>query len=242
MPDPLDTSCLTEDNEQSRQQHIEEDVEPFVWPLATDSASKFTNKLRRSSQPDIFERCLSTLSFGSPSRRNSRVSMCTALHKLNNARLSSVASTDSQRSIALHHSTEDFIPPVLDHSAEILTNPQIDFSEVSVVCCDCDGEGKKLKHSEKSECSNRSGEKKTALRPRQRSRSRSRSFICNSLLKALALEEDEEETDVREEDAESVEECSPDSETINFYSFNDILNREKDLEKFNTFRMSKLLS
>lgn len=242
MPDPLDTSCVILNTSSPQQALTDEDETTVQWPLSEDvtARSHQLDRSRKSSQPDIFERSLSSLSFGS-SRRNSRISTSTALNKLN-ARLNSVVSINSQRSVAFHHNTEDFIPPVLDHSAEILTNPLIDFSEVSVVCCDCEGEGIRVKTSAKPGCRARSCDGKPSSRPRQRSRSRSRSLICNSLLKALAQGEEEEESYLREDESDNVEECSSDSKTINFYSFNDILNREKDLEKFNTFRMSKLLS
>lgn len=151
----------------------------------------------------------------------------------------SVVSKGSMCSLGLiptYYSTEDFVAPVLDTTAEILTDPGINYSEVTIVSCECDDSACRSKH-------NRSKDGKASKPPGalNRSRSRSRSFICNSLMGAFdstsALCEDE-----REEMEGTVTPVYPLGTTINFYSFADVMNRENELEKFNAQPMSEYLT
>ncbi|KAF3986523.1 hypothetical protein FT663_03786 [Candidozyma haemuli var. vulneris] len=236
MTDPLDTRDINEATIDDRPD--EADIS-LPWPsftnaIATKASANYKEK--DTSQRGIFERSLSTSSFGTSTRRNSRVSAPASF----NVRSASVISNETQKSFAVHHNTEDFIPPVLDHTTEILTDPSIDFNEVSVVCCECEGENNKPKDRCKRLNSHKG--RFTAQQPQIRSRSRSRSFICNSLMSALGSSDDEEDIDNKREEGDPESDFLLDAKTINFYSFNDILNREKDLERFNTFRMSNLLS
>ncbi|GBL49631.1 hypothetical protein CAJCM15448_19050 [Candidozyma auris] len=190
MADPLNTSATNI----ALLPHEEGASSPIVSPMSWPSPQAATNiKSQRNSpysndEANIFERSLSTPSFGMPSRRSSKSWSSGKA----NGRHASIVSVDCPKSFAAHHSAEDFIPPVLDHTTEILSDPSIDLNDVNVV--------------------------------------------------ALASSDDEEEEQLPKDDEESVVEPSSDPKTINFYSFNDILSREKDLERFNTFRMSKLLS
>lgn len=207
--------------------------------------SPFTESQHQSA-PDpiksgIFERSLSVLSIGPSTTESPKTAACNSISNSRKTRLGSIASTTSLKRVALHHSVEDFIPPVLDHTTEILTDPLINLNDVKVVCGECECE------------SGTNGSKELISAKRQRTkasnlsskfcvRSRSRSHICNSLMAALASNEEDEETDDKDNDQdESMGDQTFDSNTINFYSYNDILHREMDLEKFSTFRMSKLL-
>lgn len=138
--------------------------------------------------------------------------------------------------IPAYYSTEDFVAPVLDTTTEILTDPDIDYSEVTIVSCECDDSACRSKHKTLKDSKN--PRRPGAL---NRSRSKSRSFICNSLMGAF-----ETTTELREEEKEESEEMiapdSPEGKTINFYSFADVVNRENDLEKFNALPMSEYLT
>lgn len=186
---------------------------------------------------NIFERSLGTSPFQSlpPSRANTKV----ANPNRSNGRSMSITSNGSMCSLSLipaYYSTEDFVAPVLDTTAEILTDPFIDYDEITVVSCECDDSGCRSKHASKSK-------HKVPQRPGSlhRSRSKSRSFICNSLMCAFKnanLEELE-----AEEQADSTLPMSPqEGKTINFYSFADVVNGENDLEKFNSQPMSEYLT
>lgn len=243
MADPLNTLATNIALLPHEEGASSPDVSPMSWPspqAATNRKSQ-RNSPYSNDEANIFERSLSTPSFGMPSRRSSKSWSSSKA----NGRHASIVSVDCPKLFAAHHSAEDFIPPVLDHTTEILSDPLIDLDDVNVVCCECDGQVAKSKEQHNSRrCSH--SEKHSSdshgARPILRSRSRSRSLICNSLLSALASSDDEEEEQLPKDDEESVVEPLSDPKTINFYSFNDILSREKDLERFNTFRMSKLLS
>lgn len=197
------------------------------------------------NETDIFERSLSTVPFQQlpPRKRSSKKLSCMSPDILKD-RSMSIVSMDSQVSgklMALHHSTEDFIPPVLDLTAEILTDPLIDLDSINVVCCDC--EGSTCQKPTRTETQSRQRNKSvSSCRPRLRSHSRSGSFICNSLMSALPPEPANEEDSPQGFIDEGCSEDADENKTINFYSFNDVLNGEKESERFNTFRMSKLLS
>ncbi|SGZ57389.1 CIC11C00000005854 [Sungouiella intermedia] len=205
-------------------------------PKQIDRKSEAEDVISSYKDPEsIFERSLSTSPFKSlpPSRRNSRVGLRP------NGRSMSVVSNGSVCSLNLipaHYSTEDFVAPVLDTTTEILTDPGIDYSEVTIVSCECDDSTCRSRHS-------RHKDSKASLRPGvlNRSRSKSRSFICNSLMGAFDTTDE-----VREEEKEDAEEfttpVSPEGKTINFYSFADVVNGENDLEKFNAQPMSEFLT
>lgn len=215
---------------------------PTSWP------PKFEPSQQKDD--DIFERSLNMSPFRSFTlgsnfkKRASRKLSCVSQDIPFN-RSMSIVSMDSQASgklIAMHHSTEDFIPPVLDLTAEILTDPLIDLDSVNVVCCDCESapcQAPSKHEQDLKKCKLKNG---NLSRPRLRSQSRSRSFICTSLMSALPPQPSEE--DELPQDPPDIENIEPGEEnkTINFYSFNDVLNGEKELERFNTFRMSNLLS
>lgn len=187
----------------------------------------------------IFERSLSTSPFKSfpPSRRNSKA----ALSKRQDRSMSiaSIGSVGSANLIQAYYSTEDFVAPVLDTTAELLTDPCIDYDEVTVVSCDCDDLGcRKLDKKDKNEKKNEKHPRPGAL---QRTRSKSRSFICNSLMGAFDNGQYLEEVE-SEEATESTPPTSPEGKTVNFYSFADVVNGEHDLEKFNAQPMSEYLT
>lgn len=147
----------------------------------------------------------------------------------------SKGSMSSLSQIPTYYSTEDFVAPVLDTTTEILTDPEINYSEVTVVSCECDDSACRSKH-------NRSKDSKASQPPGaiNRNRSRSRSFICNSLMGAFETSELCE--DEKEEIVGTVTPVYPLGTTINFYSFADVMNRENDLEKFNAQPMSEYLT
>lgn len=185
---------------------------------------------------NIFERSLSTSPFRSlpPSRRNSKVGLLKR-----SGRSMSIASNGSMNSLNLmsaYYSTEDFVAPVLDTTAEIFTDPGVDLDEVTVVFCECDDHACRSKHKshEKSP--------KAPQRPGHlAARSKSRSFICNSLMGAFDNSECLEEVE-SEGPSESSPPVSPqDGKTINLYSFADVVNGENALERFNSQTMSEYL-
>ncbi|CAK7897322.1 hypothetical protein CAAN1_03S07602 [[Candida] anglica] len=158
-----------------------------------------------SSPPDsegIFERSLSTSMSSLPPQSR---------HKL--ARTMSNCSQHSASSYAVptHHSTEDFIAPVLDSTTEILSNPSLDFSNVNIVCCCEDTDRDSMDEDAVSSTSgvqslsapvpgappltsssgvdegdNTTGPCGHPKYRKSRSRSRSRSIICNSLMSSMS--------------------------------------------------------
>lgn len=188
---------------------------------------------------NIFERSLSTSPFRSlpPSRRNSKVGLPATKRTGRSMSVASNGSMSSLNLISAYYNTEDFVAPVLDTTAEILTDPGIDLDEVTVVFCECEDHACRSKHKSTEKISNYPQRPGSLLG----SRKKSRSFICNSLMGAFdncaCLEEAE-----TEEHTESSPPVSPqDGKTINFYSFADVVNGENALEKFNSQPMSEYL-
>lgn len=145
--------------------------------------------------------------------------------------VASLGSTNSNCLVPGCYSAEDYIAPVLDTTTEILTDPSTDFDSVTIVYCDC----------EDSNCVGKSGKAKSCHKPITKRRSSSRSFICNSLLSALDTKHTDEltyEEEMKTSDTVELEE----GQTINFYSFADVINGEHDLERFNSTKMSEIIS
>lgn len=211
---------------------------PISQPSQTQTNQNDMN-YHKELQENIFERSLSTSPFQSfnTSRRNSKV----ANSIRRTGRSMSVTSTGSVCSLNLipaHYSTEDFVAPVLDTTAEILTDPRIDYDDITVVSCECDDSACRSKHLPKGKG------QKSSQRPRPilRSRSKSRSFICTSLMEAFDHGELLEGTECEKESGVTPPLSPQDGITINFYSFADVVNGEHDLEKFNSQPMSEYLA
>lgn len=160
---------------------------------STTILPKSNNTTSSSSASDIFERSLN----------NSLAIVSTSTIASDNkhagghgGRAYSIASnsssvsnyTPSAYSIPSHHSIEDYIAPVLDLTAEILTDPALDYKNVQIVCC-CDEDDDE--EAEEPVDSNPFNRRKSLpniykSRSNSRTRSRSRSIIGNSLLHSFS--------------------------------------------------------
>lgn len=151
-----------------------------------------------SSSSDIFERCLNN---------NLNLSSCTLTSNLppptmDKLRTLSIASnsssvsnyTPSAYSVPSHHSMEDYIAPVLDSTAEILTDPTLNYDDVQIVCCcdEDDEEGEETLNETKRQDENPFIRRqslpniyKSRSNSKSRSRSRSRSIFGTTLLNSI---------------------------------------------------------
>lgn len=133
----------------------------------------------------------------------------------------SVASNASLGSLGLlsaYCSTEDFVAPVLDTTTEILFDPLIDLNSVTIVCREC-------------------GEDSINCRSR----------LCSSLSpcsKGFQMFRKNSHCGHRKHEKSDDSELLPlvEGQTINFYSFAEVLNGEKEGEEFQTFSVGEYLS
>lgn len=155
-----------------------------------------------SSPPSegIFERSLSCSMLSLPPSSRQKL-----------ARTLSNCSQHSNCSYAIpdHHSTEDYVAPVLDTTTEILTNPHVDLNKVNIVCCceeeedgdyptDQDSDSQmefaasnmhehlKLSLTVNQTPHSHHNSNSSSSKPRPRSRSRSRLSISKSLLNSMS--------------------------------------------------------
>lgn len=193
-------------------------------PVATPQMpSPNPKKERAESRHDslgenIFERSVSTnLIQLLPRTRGSIRSS-----KLLKGRSMSVASNASFSSLGLlsaYCSTEDFVAPVLDTTAEILCDPLIDLNNVTIVCRECDNED--LHQSRLALSPSRSTPSKSFQVFRKNSHCRHRKHekhTENGLLPQV------------------------EGQTINFYSFAEVLDGEKEGQEFQAITVGEYLS
>lgn len=144
--------------------------------------------------------------------------------------------------------------PVLDTTTELLADPTTDFSKVQVVCCDFEGEedsefektsaensvkGHHSSHNLHSSLPNANNSTNSATRTKSRSRSRSKSIISMSLMNSIhgsTLVAPTPPTASMARPNRSAasllghakgSEASDSSQTINFYSYADMVNQEQ---------------
>lgn len=179
-------------------------------------ALKMTQK-PPSAEPKIFERYLHSDPFQAITVLPKEAKSCLHAHKTRSLSLVSMSPISSN---CLCYNAEDFVAPVLDTAAEVLSNPDTDYNDVTLIYCGDHLEG--LQEADRQSLSRRS---------------RSRSVIRAELMKAL---------DQSQEPSAEHTAVTPTTEaeglTINFYSFAESLAKENELEGFNTRKMSELIS
>lgn len=155
-----------------------------------------------------------------------------------------------------HHNTEDLIPPILDSTTEILTNPKIDFNNVQLICCcdddDTSTDDDEIDNFEKYVDAKSNLDSSTAPPchcSTSRSRSRSRSIISNSLLNSIGSPAQPNYPNPLRRSSKSSSSLNQSAKTINFYSFVDMCNKEhlinhppKDFDGFTSISMKDYMS
>lgn len=197
-----------------------------ITPLPTIKDDAPSPRRSSSLLDNIFERSLNCNPYQSlpPSRRNSKC-LGRAGRSMS---IVSIGSTASNCLVSPLYSAEDYVAPVLDTTAELLTDPDVDYNNVTVVYCDCDD----AQCSRKTCCARPAG--------RERKRTSSRSYILVALMSALDSKQPEEAAPP--EAVQSLRGADDaDGQTVKFYLFADVINGEHALERFNSATMSEFI-
>ncbi|EEQ40817.1 hypothetical protein FOB63_004265 [Clavispora lusitaniae] len=176
------------------------------------------NCLTSPSHENIFERsCTRAHSIARP--RGSLRSCNTP--KARSGRSMSVASNASLGSLgsmSTFCSSEDYIAPVLDTTTEILTDPTVDLNSVLLVCRECGADTR--------DCRTRLCSGQAQFKPGYNL------FRRNSSAAGQRTHSEKPESDPE----------LAEGQTINFYSFADVLDGEQDGEEFSCVSVGEYLS